>query len=418
MGLVVGDALGTPLTGAKPGAIQTQFGELQGYVDPAPLAKGKPYRWSMPGLYGSVAQLSLLFLETALQRGHFSPQAAAGTMVAMSSSETARDGAWRRTGQGLRKTLMALKEGSSWDRAGQPRMDGEACVPALALSLGLHDASEQERLLALAKGAFLTHQDPAAIAAAVCVGCLAKEFLQEPKLDPAELLVRAGDWAEQAERLCFDTWPDLRLSAPKARHQAVSRVFRALSANPSLKEEEAVAFIAEKAGELLERKVKRPTIGLAASSVPYAVLVAAAQELGPRKALLRAAARGGDVRTVCGIVGGLSGALHGCQALPEAWLKGLANRTQIERRRDWLVLGQRPSGMKDLSEMEAVLTQMEEERRQALAKRERPVQAQTEKPSEDVPSAIQLKGPPSKMNKRDRRAFERRKTKRLRDRRK
>ena len=418
MGLVVGDALGMPLTGSKEGTIQTQLGEIRDYVNPAPLLKGKSYRWSMPGLYGSIIQEALVFLETTLHRNHFDPQDSARKMVLLSSSESSHDGVWRRTGKGLRKTLQALKEGTPWNRAGQPRTDGEACGPALALSLSLLDASEQELLSSLLKGAFLTHQDPAAIVAATCVGCLVRDVLQKPGLAASELFPRAACWAEQAERLCFDTWPDLMLSSPKAHHHAMSRIFQALTEKPSLEEKESLDFLAAKAGEILERRVKRPTIGLAVSSVPYALLVAAMPGANPEHALLKAARRGGDVRTVCGIVGGISGVLYGCRSLPEVFLKGLANRSQIERRAEWLACGQKPSGMRNLVEMESALTQMEEERRQAIEKREKPPQPQKETTSSPIPSPIPLTTPPSKMNKRERRAFERKKTKRLRNRRK
>jgi hypothetical protein len=88
------------------------------------------------------------------------------------------------------------------------------------------------------------------------------------------------------------------------------------------------------------------------------------------EAVLSAVNEGGDADTVGAITGAVSGALRGADAIPERWLKGLANRKQIKARAEALAAGKwMPGKLEDLYEMEYGLTQREHDERLARMKK-------------------------------------------------
>jgi len=67
--IVTGDALGAPLSGFSRGHIHNHFPDINSYIDPEPALKGKLEKWTMPGLYTSIGQLSIITGLLATRKG-------------------------------------------------------------------------------------------------------------------------------------------------------------------------------------------------------------------------------------------------------------------------------------------------------------------------------------------------------------
>ncbi|MFC1474874.1 ADP-ribosylglycohydrolase family protein, partial [bacterium] len=114
-------------------------------------------------------------------------------------------------------------------------------------------------------------------------------------------------------------------------------------------------------------EIKRPTLGFALASVVYSIYLAVLHTDGFEKAVVAAINSGGDTDTMGAMVGAMCGALHGAEAIPERWLRGLANRKQITIRAEALADKKWPGGRAEvLYEMEYGLTHREQQERLSL----------------------------------------------------
>ncbi len=59
-GLIIGDALGTPLNSLSKGNIKANFKIINSYVDVWPAIKANPFKWRKPALYSAITQFSLI----------------------------------------------------------------------------------------------------------------------------------------------------------------------------------------------------------------------------------------------------------------------------------------------------------------------------------------------------------------------
>jgi len=69
------------------------------------------------------------------------------------------------------------------------------------------------------------------------------------------------------------------------------------------------------------------TSTLAVESVPAAISSFLLSHSSFESAILHAASLGGDVDSICALVGCLAGALHGFSGIPTGWLDSLANES-------------------------------------------------------------------------------------------
>jgi poly(ADP-ribose) glycohydrolase ARH3 len=280
LGAVVGDAFGNPLEGASASDLQSQ---LQRRAQ-----SSGPWRYTDDGA------MFIALAESISGTGSVVP-------VHFLRQLNARYDPVRGFGRGMKLALRSFEQGSPWEKVayvawpeGSRGNGGAVRVGPVALRRWTDSPS---MLSAAAVATRVTHaHDEAITAALVQVGLLAV-ILQEPNsLDrPLELLAQV-----------FSTLPASQSSpAFLEKLQAVVR------------------------GQLGPVDIARSlgTSTLALESVPAAIGSFLRCHETFELALLHAAAMGGDVDSICAIVGCLSGALHGFQGIPSRWITAIQNDT-------------------------------------------------------------------------------------------
>ena len=288
LGLAIGDALGAPVEFLRLEQIQERYGPrgVQGYVRAG-------------GMFTDDTQMSMAVAEAVIEAGALP---VGGLMEAV----TRRFVEWldspdnfRAPGISTRLACRRLKEGAPWTLAGDPKSKGCGSVMRTA-PVGFFYRRDPARLREAAHAiGIATHREPSADAA--CIAAARAASLAALGKPPSEWL---------ADMRGFTAGLSGELDATLARVEA---------ALPMPDEEEAVALI----GERFDGWTADEVLGIAL----YAVL----RHPGDfSAAVLRAVNNSGDSDSIACVAGGLSGALLGRSAIPEAWVEGIERREDLE----------------------------------------------------------------------------------------
>jgi hypothetical protein len=113
---------------------------------------------------------------------------------------------------------------------------------------------------------------------------------------------------------------------------------------------------------------RRPTMGFAPGSIPTCLYLLITTD-SFEEAITEVVNLGGDTDTTGAILGAMSGAHYGVDAIPERWLDGLQNRTGIDLRAEALAARSTAGlAIPDLVETERRLSDLEASSRDMLAK--------------------------------------------------
>ncbi|WP_437989191.1 ADP-ribosylglycohydrolase family protein [Sorangium sp. So ce145] len=280
IGTVVGDAFGNPLEGAPASALIAQLRRRTQHPG--------PWRYTDDGA------MTIALAESLREAGTIDP-------VHLLTRFRAHYEPARGFGRGMKRALSALERGSHWaDIAftawpeGSRGNGGAVRVGVVALRPWL-DVPSLRSAARLATRVTHAHDD--AIAAALVQVTLVDLVLREPALldSPAELLQHAA--------LLADDCP--------CAVSLIEKVKKAVAQQLSPTE------IARSFG----------TSTLAVESVPAALASFLLYHSTFEDAVLQAASLGGDVDSICALVGCLAGALHGYSAIPALWIDALATET-------------------------------------------------------------------------------------------
>lgn len=375
MGLCVGNALGAPLKNAKPGAIRSAFGVVADYVDARDMLGAKLNRWSTPGLYGADAQLALALLDVCIESRGLNAERAAALLAELARcDEGLPHGVLRGAGADVSAAVENHSQGVPWRRAGH---DWPGGAPAARIApIALFYADNPRALPdAVIESALLTNRNPVSVSAAAAVAAITLEMIEKDSLAPDErgnILEKAAAFSREIEKRLIERYADVLDFGKEKQQHEFSETLADLTGRLDHTPADVEAWICENATERSGIEVKRPTRDVALASVIYAIYIFLANGESFERAVSAAINQGGDADAIGAIVGAMAGALHGESGIPERWIKGLANRKQIQARARALARGRGVRAQTaDFLAMEADLTRKEMEEREAVMRRNR-----------------------------------------------
>lgn len=298
-GLAIGDALGYPTEGMAPAERRAIHGEVRDYqvLGDDPATAGRP---------SDETQLAFWALADIVHAGRFRPD-----RVAQAWSKEPIFG----LSPAVRDFVKAYRAGSMpWHRCGAkvPDADALARVPALLVP---HLRDGTPALWAdVALGVMMTHDDSAVLAASLAYAAILRDLMtMNAPPPPAWWLERFTAVAEDIE---VDPHYKARVAAFAGFRGTLTR------------------FVREAVGDALARGLSTSEACAAwgggpyvLEAVPSALYILARHADDPETALVRAVNDVSDADTVGALVGAAVGALHGLDALPERWRRGLSGRT-------------------------------------------------------------------------------------------
>jgi poly(ADP-ribose) glycohydrolase ARH3 len=289
LGGVVGDAFGAPLEGAS----------LTGI---GPLVERRS-RSRAPWGYTDDSVMLLACAESLVGMGTVEP-------VSLLDSLARHYEPARGFGRGMKMAVRAFASGTHWSRcafaawpAGSRGNGGATRIPPVAVARwGSPEAFDGAVRLATR----VTHAHEHAVTFARLQAVAIARVLDEPAL----------------------------VDAPDAFHEALAR--RLAPSPPVLADRmDAVFRLVARSATAVEAAHALGTGTTAVESVPAALWSFVSRHASFAEAVSSAALLGGDVDSICCLVGALAGALHGAQGIEAAWLENLAHEhPSLERFRE------------------------------------------------------------------------------------
>jgi len=368
-GLAVGDALGAPLEGLKPGRIRQVYGRVEDFVDPGSAFQDKPWRWRMPGLYTDDTQQALLLADTLVKCYGFDAQFFANRLLEMAEADSGAEfGAFRGTGRQFREAMKRLRQGE------KPLLTGSLSAGIGAsmrvAPVGLYYADDEEGIIrAAVEQGLLTNRDPRALEAAAgvafCVAQSASGKWQDKKPElRIEMLVQFMETAEHIIReeylpyLPVETWDHCARVASAVRNFRFYLNMELTSVWRQIVTEANRGFPAF--------KISDPAQGFALAG-PVTAMFLGISSRSYSEGVLCAINLGRDTDSVAAITGAILGAQGGKEQIPENWQEGIQNLQQVLLRGDALWQSSfQGLAIEDVLQMEQRLTRKESAARKAL----------------------------------------------------
>lgn len=372
MGLAIGDALGAPLTGLKPGRIKELYGEVKGYVDSEPAWRNKPYRYRSSGVYTDDTQQALCLSESLVRCYGFNAEDLAKTFLKLWQADpTLKPGAWRGTGRNFRKVLAKLATGIKPKDAGEPSAGIGSAIRVAPI--GLYFADDHEKLIkASIEQSVLTHKDPRAIALSSAIAFASARAVNRD-WDEIKVSARIEDLIEFVLLIEKQIEQEYIAYLPPRVYDFFHLFFR--SVEPfrhwqGMEPELVYQQIVHLANLSFPReKILSPSQNFALSAGITALflgLVSRDYESGIKEALKL----GRDSDSLCAMTGAILGARFGESAIPAEWRKGLKNYEPIAVRAE-AIYQKSFAGLKirDLAKMELELTNFEKAEREQFIRK-------------------------------------------------
>lgn len=279
LGVAVGDALGAPVEGMTRQQIHDRYGLVEDYV---------PERFGA-GVWTDDTQLTLALARSLSACGGLDPVDFAQRMAAWLPEA-------RGAGLACATAAGRLALGVPWQEAG---VESAGCGSAMrAAPLGLFHRRDEASILAdAATSSRCTHTDSRALAMTAALALAVARLLEPEPPEPRDML---GELARAAEPI------DVRAA------RAIARLGPLLDGP-------------------LEAGLETTGVGgFVMETVPAALLIFAHHAEDLEASVIAAVAAGGDTDSIASMVGALSGAAAGHEAIPARWLEGLDGREEIE----------------------------------------------------------------------------------------
>lgn len=300
LGLAIGDSLGNGTESMNPARRMKRPGEIRDFL-PNPWAGGQKQ-----GVPSDDTQMSAWTLEQLLADGELVPEHLAQRFAAD-----------RLFGINpvTRESITRLAEGLPWDEAGT-RAAGNGAVMRMAPLLIPHLRAPSPRLWAdVALGAMITHNDGASNAASVALAALLWD-----------LLAMRG--------VPEPSWWRLRFTEVSGALEPADERYRAQVPKYAGYEGRFTDYLAARLDDAAQRKLSSRHAAEEWASgayllecMPCALHILSLHGHEPEQAMLHAVNDTRDNDTIGAIVGACVGALHGADALPVRWRRGLLGRT-------------------------------------------------------------------------------------------
>ncbi|EDM75825.1 probable ADP-ribosylglycohydrolase [Plesiocystis pacifica SIR-1] len=313
-GLLIGDALGCPVEGWTPMAIERRFGTLINYEHvPGP-------HWRPRGLHSDDGQQALAVADAIALDPKAPEREFAKLLVALREAGPQQVGRWglhRGVGSNLRQTVRGLMAATKDDPlAFGVRSGGNGAAMRIApVGLWWRDAPSKRDHFA-ARISAVTHSDLRGIGAAQAVAIAVSEAFWEPPLP-----ILRPEFVGAVERARCRARDTLELPDDRRFGDLLGALVEHRARCDDLNE--LLDGIAERANATGgAHGTVKATNGFAPCSVLTALTVA---DLVPEfeRAVITAVNLGGDADTIGAMVGAIQGARRGLGQIPERWLDGL-----------------------------------------------------------------------------------------------
>jgi ADP-ribosyl-[dinitrogen reductase] hydrolase len=369
LGVAVGDALGAPLEGLKPGRIQQIYGRVEGLVDPGLACKDKPWRWRMPGLYTDDTQQALILADSLVKCHGFDAAFFASRLVEMAQAKEGLEfGAFRGTGRNFRQAVERLRQGAD------PLLAGNISAgigPSMRVApVGLFYADDRDDMLkAAVEQGLLTNRDPRAIEAAAGVAfCVAQSARGE--WDDTEKETRANDLIEFMEMAALYIKDEYLSYLPVQTWEFCGRVSSAIRNFRfylDMDEKDVYKQIVMEANRSFpEFNISSPAQGFALAG-PVTAMYLGITSPAYTVAVVSAINLGRDSDSVAAITGAIMGARKGVEEVPDSFQNKIINLDQVIMRADALLEKSfQGLAIQDVIQMEMTLTLTESEERSLI----------------------------------------------------
>ena len=289
LGAAIGDAIGKQNEGLSRKDILSN-----GYVkDYGRAPAGCPGEKLRAGQYTDDTEQMILLAQSLIDCSGFDAGDFAERMAQWGADALADPLRKALVGPSSSAAVSRLNSGISWKNSGSRIPSCGSSMRAAPIGLFYSDLDEVEEKAALSS--IPTHNSSGAIAGAVAVSVgvrCALDGMENPEIIK-ESCVRALKYDEgQGGKIWFSF---------EKRSEEPDKVFAELG-----------------------------TSYLVNETVPSAFYCFSRYFDEPEKAIIEAVNAGGDTDSIACITGALSGALHGIDAFPERWIKGLENRDRVE----------------------------------------------------------------------------------------
>ena len=367
VGAAVGDALGSPVRGMKPGHIVQKFGRISDYPDPEKAYRDNLYHWRPRGLYSHITQQILAVTESLVTIGSYDPDDIAEHFLSLYGSGE-NEGLFRGRSFTLYKSLRSLQEGTSLLECGRPEPGMEA-LPRL-IPVAIYLSGERDILRkAVIELTLFTHNDPRAVGAGIAFAEVISSLVENPEQVmkyPEEFLSELAKDVRRGEEYLQDEYGSyLSGDIPDDVWYVMSDALPVLI--PCLKEDNADLV---KKTILAEANRTKPMFPVSVVTQDYApsgvsfflYQLFTSTAFGP--ALLDVIHCGKESTIAGASAGGLLGVRLGMESIPPEWIEGLVNEDQIRLRGRELSSGFADWSVRtDLASLERKWTEKENRRR-------------------------------------------------------
>jgi ADP-ribosylglycohydrolase len=293
-GVAIGDALGMPVEFLSREEISSKFGRVDRFLEPP---AGHIHEGVRKGSITDDTQQTWALSQALVDRGHITPEIAAEAYLRWARETNAFQSTF--LGPSSKEALLRLKAGED------PRLTGKGGATvgsAMRVSpIGIVNAGEPMDAAKEAYNSSLpTHGVNISIAGACAVAAGVASAAGGSSLDDMiEAIIRGAEFGQ-----------GLGVKSPGATLTARLHLAVKLARENLGDPLKAEAVLCETVG------VSMNPIELVATAVGLLVLY----DADPTSAIPAAASMGGDTDTLAAIVGGLSGAMRGIEALPGEWV--------------------------------------------------------------------------------------------------
>jgi ADP-ribosylglycohydrolase len=358
LGMAIGEALGAPFEGLSHEQVQERAGRVEGFVDPGVVQTPARSGYFQPGVYEDETQMALAAADVIIRGNGFQPEAFRDRLEELGQPIDGNSfGCFRRARRNLRTAVRKMLKGAKWDQSGVNTAGSGAASRGIPIGIFYRD-DDKALIQSAIEAALVTHRDPRSICAAVA---MAKGTALALKADAAKFDTNAYVQAlhatcRAAEDAMAAQFPALLQKGYEPFLHQFSDAILLLPELATLDLEPAFAKIVGHATGKGSRPITLATRGFSLTGVITAFYFFLTGLDSFDDTVLDVVAEGGSSDSLGCLVGGLLGALHGAEGVPEAWKKELKNADQVELR--GRILGGAPrEGLKSLMLLEAALTQ-------------------------------------------------------------
>ncbi len=318
--VVIGDALGAPLSGLSRGHIHNHFPGISSYVDPEPALKGKLEKWTMPGLYTSIGQLSIITGLMATRKGL--PLTSFQKII----SETPGND------QGIFRnpdiTERSLFLQGHHPLHGYP--SSRIIIPPAITAFKIKNAASLFQNVL--ENTAMSTENPCNIAGALILAETLREALGEPLSKKTDLIPRTLDIIDTVTRQARENSGkifDLKLNPDylEGALEAYKNTCTALIAPGTLEEKEEI--ICREVNATLRTPVKRATVNHPLAILPMGLFLASRLDRQPQSLLFEAVSLGGEASALGAITGFFAALCGETEHLTDTLTDNLVNKKRI-----------------------------------------------------------------------------------------